>query len=206
MIAHIEKLAEFFKRFPGIGPRQAKRFVYFLLSQEPAFLTQLEKTISEISENKTQCMLCNRYFIAGKNPKTPIRHCTICADENRDKTRLLIVEKDSDIDAVEKTRLYNGTYFVLGGTIPLFEKTPKKHISEEELVKRIGDPLLSEAIIALSANEEGDFTGEYVKKTITPLLKKKNITLSFLAKGFSTGTELEYSDTETLKNALKNRG
>lgn len=198
----IDKLTEVFKEFPGIGERQAKRFVYFLMSRTPAYSENLSKFILELKKDVAQCKECFRFFILMKDEKV----CDICANTNTDSSTLLVVEKDSDLESINKSRVYHGKYFILGGLVPIVEKTTKSRIRIEELKKRIsGDNNIKEIILAFSISPQGDHTDSYVREQLKDLTDKLNIKISSLGKGLSTGTELEYSDNDTLKNALKNR-
>lgn len=192
-----------FMRFPGIGTRQAKRFVYFLLAQDPRFVDSLSREIALLKASIAQCASCFRFYPRAGS----LNICTICASD-ADDTVLLVVEKDSDFESVKKSGGYAGKYFILGGTIPVLEADPASRIRIRELVARVQSGAsegLSEVILALSANPEGDFTREYVTKVLDPIVKELNIAITTLGRGLSTGTELEYSDGETLKHALKNR-
>lgn len=198
-----QKLIELFKEFPGIGPRQAKRFVYFLLNRNPAYAHDLAKMITDVRNTVHTCDTCLRFF-----PNTTTTTCSICRDENRDKTSLMVVSNDVDLENIEKTHFYKGYYFVLGGTVPILEKNPEKRIRQTELVSSIEKKAvegLTEIIIALNYNPEGENTLTYLKEYLEPVTKKFNLTISTLGRGLSTGTELEYSDSETIRNALKNR-
>lgn len=199
----LNKLSELFARFPGIGQRQSKRFVYFLLSQPKAYRTELAGLIASLESNVAMCTHCFRYFTRNGNPT---KMCALCSDHNRNQELLTIVEKDVDIDAIERAGTYEGLYVVLGGTIPILEKKPEEKIKINELLKRLETDAIRELILALSATTEGDNTTDYVLKTIAPITEKKNIKVSTLGRGLSTGSEIEYADKETLKNALKNRG
>ncbi len=118
----------------------------------------------------------------------------------------MIVEKDSDFESVKKSRVYNGKYFILGGLVPIVEKTTKSRIRIEELKTNISNNKdLKEIILAYSLNPQGDHTDQYVREQIQDIAEKRGLKISSLGKGLSTGTELEYSDNDTLKNALKNR-
>jgi len=116
----------------------------------------------------------------------------------------MLVSHDVDFENIEKTKSYTGYYFILGGHIPILEKTPEKRIRQKELLdmveKRIKNGL-SEIIIALNYNPEGENTLTYLRELLSPF----SIKISTLGRGLSTGTELEYSDSDTIKNALKNR-
>src|SRR3989344_7166589 len=134
--------------------------------------------------------------------------CSICRDPNRDSAYLMIVARDADFEVIEKSRSYTGHYFILGGTVPILEKEPEKKIRSKELAARVRTRAaenLKEIIIATSLNPEGENTADYISKLLSRILKEFNIKLSGLGRGLSTGTELEYSDSDTIKNALKNR-
>ncbi|MCX6752332.1 MAG: toprim domain-containing protein [Candidatus Nomurabacteria bacterium] len=199
----IEKLTEIFKEFPGIGERQAKRFVYFLMSRTPGYNENLSSLIIELKKEVAQCKECFRFFILSKKGE---KLCDICANTNVDSSILMIVEKDSDLESVKKSRIYNGKYFILGGLVPIVEKNTKSRIRIEELKQKISkENGLKEVILAFSLSPQGDHTDSYVRNQLKDIAEKLNIKVSSLGKGLSTGTELEYSDNDTLKNALKNR-
>jgi recombination protein RecR len=208
----IEKLSEIFKEFPGIGERQAKRFVYFLMSRTPAYNENLSSLITELKKDVVQCKECFRFFILSSKRGNEKRSevCDICSNVNIDSSTLMVVEKDSDLESVKKSRVYGGKYFILGGLVPIVEKTTKRRIRIEELKDRVsrlvGDPpKRREIILAFSLSPQGDHTDSYIREQLKDVAEKFIIKISSLGKGLSTGTELEYSDNDTLKNALKNR-
>ena len=203
----IDKLTEIFKEFPGIGERQARRFVYFLMAKSPAYSDNISLLLSELKKEVAQCRECFRFFILGRN-KDDL--CEICANANVDTSTIMVVEKDSDLESVRKSRVYSGKYFILGALVPIVEKTTKSRVRIEELKKRIsrldGDqPKRREVILAFSLNPQGDHTDQYVREQLKDITEKNKIKISSLGRGLSTGTELEYLDNDTLKNALKNR-
>lgn len=200
----IDKLTEIFKEFPGIGERQARRFVYFLMRRNPAYADNLIELIKELKKETAQCKECFRYFHIKNNEQKNI--CSICANPNADSSTLLVVEKDSDLESVEKSGTYHGKYFILGGLVPVVEKNTKSFVRVEELKKKITtQPGLQEVILAFSLSPQGNHTDTYIRSEIRDTTEKSSIEISSLGRGLSTGTELEYSDNETLKNALKNR-
>lgn len=197
----INKLVQFFSEFPGIGPRQAKRFVYFLLTRQQNYLDEISGLIRDIKKSIRTCQSCFRFFPIGAS-QTPL--CTICRDQNRDAATLMLVARDVDLETIERSRSYNGYYFVLGGTIPILDKSPETKIRQRELLKSVETRKtqgLNEIILAMNANADGENTADYLKS----LLGKEGLKISILGRGLSTGTELEYSDGDTIKNALKNR-
>ncbi|MFH0803807.1 MAG: recombination mediator RecR [Candidatus Tagabacteria bacterium] len=195
----IAKLREYFERFPGIGPRQAQRFIYWLLNEDAIFTKELGELLLELKKETKQCEQCFRFYNS--------QNCIFCNDLNRDKSRLLVVEKDTDLENIEKAGVYNGYYFVLGDIIPLGQ-TISKNIRLKELFNRVrqdSEKGLKEIILAFSATAEGDNTNRYLEKILEPLVKKYSLKISSFGRGLSTGTELEYIDRDTLKNALENR-
>jgi len=132
----------------------------------------------------------------------------MCSDETRDRTKLLVVSHDNDITAIERSGVYDGLYFVLGGTLPLLDKPERnklrgnglKHIVEERLSQG-----LVEVILAFAVNPDGENTSRFVAKLLAPYVAEKSLKLSHLGRGLSTGSELEYADPDTIKNALTNR-
>ncbi|MDQ5969433.1 MAG: Recombination protein RecR [Patescibacteria group bacterium] len=198
-----QKLIELFKEFPGIGPRQAKRFVYFLLNRNSSYAETLAKLMMDVRNTVHSCDTCFRFF-----PNTTHTTCSVCSDNTRDSKQLMLVSNDVDFENIEKTRFYNGYYFILGGTVPILEKNPEKRIRQNDLIKVIEKRTstgLNEIIMALNYNPEGENTLSYLTQILKPITDKNNIKISTLGRGLSTGTELEYSDSDTIKNALKNR-
>ncbi len=206
----LEKLAEMFKEFPGIGERQAKRFVYFLMWKNQDYAENLSRMILELKKEISQCKECFKLFVLNqrKNPPEDGQVCEICSDPSVDASTVMIVEKDSDLESVRKSRTYHGKYFVLGGLVPIVEKNTNSRIRIRELsekIKRDAKNSLKEIILAFSLSPQGDHTDFYIRSQIKDLADSFSIKISSLGRGLSTGTELEYSDNDTLKNALKNR-
>ena len=121
----------------------------------------------------------------------------------------MIVSHDVDLEHIEKSGLYKGLYFVLGGVVPILAPNPEERIRSRELLalvkSRAEKGVLKEIILAMNITPEGENTEQHLAKILTPLATAHNIKISHLGRGISTGTEIEYSDKETLKNALQNR-
>ncbi len=202
---HIDELAKALARFPGIGPRQGKRFVFYLLTAPAAERTELARLISSLGKDVRQCPQCMRYFNGSTAPA-----CNYCSDKMRDDGQLMLVEKDQDLAAVERAGTYKGRYFVLGGVLTLIGKGA---IREKELIKTVEKRLqehlpagrqgLEEIVLALSATSEGEHTTDRVREILAPY--RDHLKISQLGRGLATGSELEYSDAETLRAALSNR-
>ncbi len=206
----LEKVAEYFLKFPGIGPKQARRFAYFLSATDERFVKELSSLLIKLRESVRRCPECFRFFELKEGGESM---CNICRDQSRDGSILLVVEKDVDFENIERSHIYNGLYFILGGVIPLSETEPTARIRAKELFNLVQKKAklskgsnLSEVIIATSATLEGENTVQYLKKILEPLASNFKLKISVLGRGLSTGTELEYSDSSTLSSALKNRG
>ncbi len=193
----IEKLTRLFERFPGIGPRQAKRFVHYLLASPAGVRVELAELVKKLGAETRQCERCFRWFV--KNGSTTER-CSICSSTKRDETVLFVVEKDADIESVERSG-FRGVYFVLGGTLPLPSDEPEKHIRIQGLLKRLAEGKTKEVILGLSATTEGDHTRSYLQET----LSESGVKITSLGRGLSTGSELEYADPDTIASALESR-
>ena len=208
----IERLTELFEKFPGIGPRQARRFVQYLLAENSSYRSTLADAVKFLGSQTSQCKKCFRWFV--KNPEKNTL-CSICASPTRDQGVLFIVEKDADIDNVERSG-FRGLYFVLGGTIPLAAETPEKFVRIRELLSRVeieAVPLstdsqktgLQEVILGLSATTEGDHTRLILQEKLMPIAEGMSFKMSSLGRGLSTGSELEYADPDTILSALNSR-
>ncbi|HUO50548.1 MAG TPA: toprim domain-containing protein [Candidatus Paceibacterota bacterium] len=195
----IERLTELFEKFPGIGPRQAQRFVQFLLRSSPAARREMVDAIQHLGGSVHQCQSCMRFF-AGEG-----KICSICSNDARDRAQLAIVASDADLSALERSGTYRGMYFVLGGTVSLASEK-MTGLRTKELLASIparAKTGLNEIILAFPANPEGDATATRLREEIAAQYPVLEITT--LGRGLSTGSELEYADPETLKSALENR-
>lgn len=207
---HIEELARALANLPGIGPRQGKRFVYYLLAASAGERKRLSELISALGKDVKQCPDCMRYFNG-----TSASICNYCTDKTRDDALLMLVEKDQDLSVIERAGTYRGRYFVLGGVLTL---SGKGTIREKELLKTVEKRLknnlpaqagLKEIVLALSATSEGEHTTDRVRELLAPYRLPAQagdeLKISELGRGLATGSELEYSDPETIRAALSNR-
>lgn len=197
----LERLARLFLEFPGIGSRQSKRFAYFLAGQPKEFVSRLRDALREVEESSGTCPQCFRTVLSDAGEV-----CRVCKDTLRDHTQLLILERDTDFETVHNAGLYKGGYFILGGAIPFVDEGSVAATRLAELEKRLSKKSdVQEVILACSYTAEGEHTAHRVKDTLGKIAKGSGIKITELARGLSTGTELEYSDTQTLEHALKNR-
>jgi recombination protein RecR len=205
-MSSIEELAQLFRKFPGIGERQAKRFVYFLLKARPEYVDTL---ISEINKTRRNTKVCQESYQFFTSDDPSITTSFIARDPARDKTKLLVVEKDTDLQNIEKMRVYNGNYFVLGGSLPYLAENPEQLIRSNELraivEMKIKRDSLEEIVFALSATPQGEHTEEFLRNKLDPLITENSLKVSHLGRGISTGLEIEYSDKQTFEQAFKHR-
>lgn len=200
----LDKLITHFERFPGIGARQAKRFAYHLLSDTPAQTHELASLIQTLHANVTECTQCHRFF-SGNTQQT---QCRVCSDAHRDQSTIMVVEHDTDMLAIERSGTYNGLYFILGGTVPLLNEEATQKVrgaALKQLVTTRASEGLSELILAFSINPDGENTGRYVEALLHDLITTHALRVTTLGRGLSTGSELEYADPETIKNAFSSR-
>lgn len=196
---NFQKLIEYFSAFPGIGTRQAKRFIFHLLLKDQAYIDEFTSLLTQVRKETKQCELCMRHH------SEPATQCLICSNQNRKKNIILIIEKDQDIESFEHAHVYDGLYFVMGGLISIISKDQTKNIRIEKLYKRIekNDGQLDEIILAFPMTPNGTFTDSYIRQEVSK--KFKDIQIKSLGRGFSTGSDPEYADTDTLSFAIKNR-
>lgn len=201
-MSDLDKLITLFESFPGIGARQAKRFAFHVLTMKDNDAAEFARLIQGIKNTVMECRSCRRFFARRHREEL----CGICSDENRDHGRLLVVERDSDIQAIERAGVYTGLYFVFGGTVPLLNSTNTEKLRAGALKATVEQRLkngLEEVILGFSVNPDGENTTRFVESVLETIMQDK--TISHLGRGLSTGSELEYADPDTLKNALKNR-
>lgn len=191
----IQNLIEQFTKLPTVGRKTAERYVFYLLKKNPEELQAFAQAIAELKEKTAICQTC--FAIAESDP------CSICRDEKRDRSRLMIVADSRDLLAMEAIKEYNGLYHVLGGCLDALEGIKPETLNIEPLLKRLKDPKgqINEIILATNPDMKGETTAIYLKRILTPFKKK----VTRLAKGLPIGADLEYADEMTLSNAFKYR-
>ncbi len=187
------KLIDVLERLPGIGPKSAERLALYILRMSPDRVDELIKSIEEARSKVKRCKICFNL--------TEDEICSICKDEGRDHSTILVVEEVKDLVRIENLGYYKGIYHVLGGHISTHGKVGVEHLTIRELEERVKEGNVKEVIFALSPQWEGDITKEYIKK----ILKKYPVKISSLARGISGSTYLEAIDDTSLLEALKER-
>ncbi len=189
----IAKLIEEFNKLPGIGPKSAQRLTYYLLQVPAEKAEALAEAITAVKEKLSLCSIC--FNITDSDP------CVICRDEERDHTKICIVEEPIDILPLERTKKYKGLYHVLHGVIAPSDGIGPDELKFKELLSRLNDGLVTEVILATNPNLEGETTAMYLQRLIAPL----GIRITRLARGLPYGGDLEYADDVTLSRALEGR-
>ncbi len=197
----IQRLINSFSKLPSVGSRTASRFAFYAIKAPKKEIKEMIEALIEVKENVKLCSICFNPF-EGESDL-----CEICSDPRRRKDTLCIVEKESDLIAIEQIKSYQGIFFILGGTLSPTRKEGIQKIRIKELVERIEDPTkfglnkLKEFIIATNFTTEGETTALYLERT----LKDSGIKITRLARGLPKGGELEYIDEETILSAINQR-
>jgi len=205
-MTNLDKLISYFEKFPGIGARQARRFAFHILTLPEPDTDELAALIASLKGSVSECERCHRFFSYTSQVKQEL--CSVCSDPNRDHTKLLVVERDNDITPIERSGVYDGLYFVLGGTVPLLDTREHNKLRGAALKSTVAygtEHGLSEIILAFSVNPDGENTARYIESLLKDVIIDATVSISQLGRGLSTGSELEYADPDTIKNALSNR-
>jgi recombination protein RecR len=189
----IARVADEFARLPGIGPKTAQRLTYYLLRMPADHAEALAEAIMDLKRNVVLCPQC--FNITESAP------CELCANPERDASRICVVEEPLDVLAIERTGQYEGTYHVLHGALSPMEGIGPEELKVRELINRLAANNIQEIILATNPNLEGDYTAMYLTKMIKPL----GVAVTRLARGLPMGGDLEYADEITLSNALAGR-
>jgi recombination protein RecR len=197
--APVTALIEEFAKLPGIGPKTAQRLTFFILRSPADQARRLAEAITRVKESIITCSTC--FNITEADP------CPICANPQRERFTICVVEEPLDVLALEKTGVYKGVYHVLHGALSPVEGIGPRDLRIDELVARVrlkdGDDeaAIREVILATNPNYEGDYTAAY----IAPLITRPGLTITRLARGLPIGGDLEYADEGTLSRALEGR-
>lgn len=189
----IERLITLLARLPGLGPRSARRAALHMVKKRESVLAPLTEALREVGERVTVCSTCGNVDTADP--------CTICIDESRDPSVIIVVEDVADLWALERAAVMRARYHVLGGTISAIDGIGPEDIGIGRLVERAAVPAVREVILAMNATVEGQTTAHY----ITDRLEALDKAVSRLASGVPIGGELDYLDEGTLAAALNQR-
>ena len=189
----IENLIERLTKLPGIGRRSAERIVYWMLAQESQDVKALADSIQQLKEGLRLCKQCNHL--------SEQELCLVCADSNRDRKIICIVESSKDLLAIERTGSYRGIYYVLLGNISPSEGRGPDDLKLPKLITRIKDEGIAEIVIATDPDAEGEMTAIYLARE----LKSLGARISRIGLGIPVGSAVEYADISTLAMSMNSR-
>jgi recombination protein RecR len=189
----IEALSQALARLPGLGPRSARRAVLWLVKNRERALPDLLEALHAVSETLVECEICGN--VDTRNP------CGICADPRRDARAICVVEDVADVWALDRARLFQGRYHVLGGRLSALDGIGPEELNIASLMERVADGAVDEVVLAMNATLEGQTTAHYLAER----LEEHRLRVTQLAHGLPVGGELDYLDEGTLAQALRAR-
>jgi len=194
----IQRFVDIFSRLPSIGPRQATRLAFYLLSLGKNNISELARVVNDLTELKT-CPLCFNVHNSGDGL------CYICSNPRRAKNVIMLVEKETDLISLEKTKKFNGRYFIVGDLKKsgVLETEQKLRLSSlKGLIQKELGGQAEEIILAINPTAYGDLNASLLAQELRGSAKK----ITRLGRGIPTGGEIEFADEDTLGGALDNRG
>lgn len=181
-------------KLPGIGRRTALRLAIHLLRMEPESVAGMTRSIDRFRQEVKYCSVCNNL--------SDEEICPICADPERDRSTICVVEQVADVLSIENTHQYKGLYHVLGGVISPMQGISPSDLKIGLLTERIARGGVKEVILAISTSVEGETTLFYLMNRLRPF---EGLKITSIARGIGFGDELEYVDELTITHALRNR-
>ncbi|HTN49708.1 MAG TPA: recombination mediator RecR [Burkholderiaceae bacterium] len=191
----LDKLVEALKRLPGIGPRSAQRIAFHLLQHDREAAVRLGESLLAAVQSIRHCTRCNTL--------TELDVCETCANPKRDAHQLCVVESPADQLVIEQSMAYAGLYFVLLGRLSPLDGIGPREIQMERLLARATDGIVREVVVATSFTPEGDATAHYIGELLRG--RDPGLTITRLARGVPAGAELEYTDVNTVAQAMLDR-
>ncbi|GLZ40892.1 recombination mediator RecR [Actinokineospora sp. NBRC 105648] len=190
----VQDLIDELGRLPGVGPKSAQRIAFHLLSAEPADVGRLQDALQKVKEGVVFCDICGN---VSEQPQ-----CRICRDTRRDLSAVCVVEEPKDVLAIERTREFKGRYHVLGGALDPLSGIGPEQLRIRQLLSRISAQEVTEVILAMDPNTEGEATATYLVRMLRDF---PGLTVTRLASGLPMGGDLEFADELTLGRALSGR-
>jgi recombination protein RecR len=189
----LDALIQALRVLPGVGAKSASRMAFHLMQHERSAALHLAKALEHACDNVKHCTTCHTL--------TETDVCSMCADPERDRTQLCVVETPADQAAIERTSTFKGLYFVLMGKLSPLDGIGPNDLGFAKLSERCNDGLVQEVILATNFTGEGEATAH----VIAEMLKKRGLRVTRLARGVPAGSELEYVDLGTIAHALADR-
>jgi len=193
MSKSLDLLTEALRRLPGVGPKSAQRMAFHLLQHDREGATMLSRALHQAVDTVRHCVLCNTF--------ADVEMCGMCADEQRERALLCVVETPADQMMIEQTMTYRGLYFVLMGRLSPLDGVGPRDLHLDKLVARATDGVVEEVVLATNFTNEGEATAHYISE----MLKARGLKVSRLARGVPVGGELEYVDAGTIARAMLDR-
>jgi len=191
----LQDLIDAFGALPGVGPRTAERYAYYLVRHDQVASHKLAEALKSLHSGIGYCKKTFALIPASQELSD------LYTDPRRDKHTVAVVAEPFDLVALEKTGQFHGTYHVLGGLVSPIDGVGPEQLHIAELIKRIDEDEVKEIILATNASVEGESTALYIQQQISD----RDITISRLARGLPIGVDLEYADQITLGRALEGR-
>jgi recombination protein RecR len=191
----IHDAAAAFDSLPGVGPRAALRYAYWLAAQPKDLIRRFARSLDSLTEGITQCDICGSW--------TETSPCSICSDAKRDPSVLCVVSTPQDVRVLEDSGAFRGRYHVLGGLIDPIEGRTPDTLSIEKLLTRLSstEQPITEVILALDPDVPGDTTAMYISRKLATF----PLSITRPARGLQHGSQIEYADGATISDALANR-
>jgi recombination protein RecR len=193
MSKSLDFLTEALRRLPGVGPKSAQRMAFHLLQHDREGAAMLSRALYQAVDAVHHCVMCNTFS------ETDV--CDLCADTQRDRSLLCVVETPADQMMIEQTLTFKGLYFVLMGRLSPLDGIGPKDLHLEKLIGRANDGAVGEVVLATNFTNEGEATAHYISE----MLKARGLKVSRLARGVPVGGELEYVDAGTIARAMLDR-
>ncbi len=191
---YLERAIEQLSKLPGTGRKSAQRIAIHLLKQNDEYALKLANAIVDLKNKVTRCSVCGN--VSDSDP------CKICDNQKRENGQVCVVEEFNDVYIIEKTNEFRGRYHVLGGVISPMDNIGPDQLRIQNLLKRVGgDEQITEVILALNPDAEGEATSYYINKLLLPY----EVKVTRIAYGIPMGTELEFIDEATLSRAFTSR-
>lgn len=189
----LTRLIDELQRLPGIGRKSAQRLAFHVLRSPREDAERLSDALRDVKDRVTHCSTCNAI--------TDVDPCSCCSDEARDHRVICVVEEPQNVNVIEKTREFKGTYHVLMGAISPLQGVGPDQLKIKGLLSRVADHAVEEVILATNPNVEGEATAIYLARLLKPL----GVRVTRIAMGVPVGSDLEYADEVTMNKAMEGR-
>ena len=193
MTSALEDLVSLFSKLPGLGPRSARRMVFFLLKNKSELIPKLSTSLINLREELKDCSICGNVDV--------VEPCKICKNDKRTKKKICVIEEVADLWAIEKSNSFDGQYHVLGGVLSAIDGVGPEELNINSLFKKSKENGVEEIILATNATVEGQLTAQFIAERFN----HTKILVTRLAQGMPMGSELDYIDEGTLNAAFNSR-